>query len=252
MKSIQPVIKQLPNIITSLNLATGCLVIVFAINNRLYEASFLIFIAGLFDFLDGLAARMLKAYSEFGKSLDSLADMVSFGIAPSVILFQLLVLSVQKSDPGFRFNSCNFSEIIQVSSAFLIAIFSAIRLAKFDTDQRQVSSFIGMPTPANAFLIASIPIITVKYHEIEELIMHAYVLVPLACILSILLVSNLPMISLKFKNYSIQHNKARYILLSGSVLLFIWLKFAAFPLIFFLYILVSVIEPSIKSLGKHG
>lgn len=241
MKSIQSIIRQVPNFITSLNLLSGSLAIVCAFGNNLLIASILIFLAGLFDFLDGFTARMLKVYSEFGKSLDSLADVISFGLAPSAIMFQLLIMAVKKSNPGFQFNTGNINENIQVSSAFIITVFSALRLAKFNIDQRQVNSFIGLPTPANAFLIASIPLVMRSNNFIGSAIINVWFLIPLILILSFLLVSELPMISMKFKNVSFRDNISRYILITLSLLLIVFFQYLAVPLIFILYVVISLI-----------
>jgi CDP-diacylglycerol--serine O-phosphatidyltransferase len=242
MKAIQSIIRQIPNFITSLNILSGSLAIVFAFENNLLVASILIFLAGLFDFFDGFAARLLKAYSEFGKSMDSLADVISFGIAPSVIMFQLLIMAVKKSDPGFQFNSGSFYENIQVCSAFIITVFSAIRLAKFNIDKRQVNLFIGVPTPANAFLIASLPLIIKTNNFIGIGILNVWVLIPLIIILSYLLVSELPMLSLKFKNLGFRSNISRYILIALSLLLIVVFHFLAIPAIFILYVVISLIS----------
>jgi len=215
-------------------------------NNQLVIASILIFLAGLFDFSDGFSARMLKAYSEFGKSLDSLADVVSFGIAPSIIMVELLTKAVQSSDHGFQFLQGGFWESFEVTCGFFIAVFSAIRLAKFNIDQRQVNTFIGVPTPINAFFIASLPIVLSRYQVMEHWILHTYILLPLICILSFLLVCNVPMISLKFKNYAFTGNQSKYILLGGSGLLFLFFQFSAFPLIYILYVLVSLTMKTIN------
>ena len=246
IKPIHSIIRQIPSVITSLNLVTGCFSIVCAMNNQLVIASILIFLAGLFDFSDGFSARMLKAYSEFGKSLDSLADVVSFGIAPSIIMVELLTKAVQSSDHGFQFLQGGFWESFEVTCGFFIAVFSAIRLAKFNIDQRQVNTFIGVPTPINAFFIASLPIVLSRYQVMEHWILHTYILLPLICILSFLLVCNVPMISLKFKNYAFTGNQSKYILLGGSGLLFLFFQFSAFPLIYILYVLVSLTMKTIN------
>jgi CDP-diacylglycerol--serine O-phosphatidyltransferase len=199
-------------------------------------------VAGIFDFFDGVAARVLHAYSDIGKMLDSLADVVSFGVAPSVILFNLLSTSVHSEFSTFSYDSSGWIINSIPYSAFLVAIFSAIRLAKFNIDDRQTSSFIGMPTPANAFLIASLPFI-LKHHEfLQGLLLKIYVLIPLIIVLSFLLVSEIPMISLKFKNLSYQDNKSRYVLLVLSVILFVFLGISAVPAIFLLYIIISLID----------
>jgi CDP-diacylglycerol---serine O-phosphatidyltransferase len=240
MKGFRSIITQIPNVITSLNLFTGCISIVLAFNDHLYLASLLIFLAGLFDFFDGLVARMMNAYSEFGKSLDSLADAVSFGVAPSIIIFELIAASIRKNNPGFTFNSADLWQIFQLSAAFLIAVFSAIRLAKFNIDKRQTSSFIGVPTPANAFLISSIPFVIRDYPLIGKWILNVYILIPLVLVLSFLLVSELPMLSFKFKNLSFGDNKSKYILAGASLILFLLFQISAFPLIFVLYLVLSL------------
>lgn len=217
----------------------GCMSIVFAFQDRLVAASILIFIAGIFDFFDGFTARLLNAYSELGKSLDSLADMVSFGVAPSSILFQLISQAIQTNHPALNANS--WSELLIPATAFIVAVFSALRLAKFNIDERQTSSFIGVPTPANAFLIASLPFIIYNNDKMGFLL-NIYILIPTAIVLSLLLVAELPMISLKFKNFSFRDNKSKFILLIGSVVLLAIFQIAAFPLIFVMYLTISVID----------
>ncbi|MDP4210398.1 MAG: CDP-diacylglycerol--serine O-phosphatidyltransferase [Bacteroidota bacterium] len=235
----KPIASHIPNLITSLNLFMGCMSIVFAFQDRLVAASVLIFIAGIFDFFDGFTARLLNAYSEIGKSLDSLADMVSFGVAPSAILFQLLTQAIQTNHPALNTNS--WTQLLIPATAFIVAVFSALRLAKFNIDERQTSSFIGVPTPANAFLIASLPFIIYNNDKMEFLL-NIYILIPTAIVLSLLLVAELPMISLKFKNFSFRDNKSKFILLIGSVVLLAIFQIAAFPLIFVMYLIISVID----------
>jgi CDP-diacylglycerol---serine O-phosphatidyltransferase len=241
MKNFKSLLSFIPNLITSVNLFFGCLSLVCAFNDNLLAASAFIFLAGLLDFCDGLTARLLDAYSEFGKMLDSLADMVSFGVAPSVILFQLINIALLHN---YNFNGHN-SGLLQLlisSLAFIIAIFSALRLAKFNLDKRQTAYFIGIPTPANAFLIASFPFVVGEYKIAGDILLKIYVLIPLIFILSFLLVSEIPMISLKFKNYTFHDNKARYILLFISLILLILFKIAAYPFIFLLYIILSLVN----------
>jgi CDP-diacylglycerol--serine O-phosphatidyltransferase len=237
---------QIPNVITSANLLAGCLSIVFTFQDRLILASIFIFIAGVLDFFDGMAARLLHAYSEIGKMLDSLADVVSFGVAPSVILFNLLNISIHPGNPSFNYGSDNWMEFIIPCLAFLIAIFSALRLAKFNIDERQTSIFIGLPTPANAFLIASLPFILKDNTVAQGILLKIYILIPMIFVLSFLLISEIPMISLKFKNLSFNDNKSRFILIFSSVVLIVFLKFSAVPLIFFLYLLISLIDNPLK------
>lgn len=198
----------------------------------LYElsyATYLIWAAAIFDFLDGFLARILNAFSAIGKELDSLADMVTFGVLPSMILFYLL--------------SQSSSNIYLPFISFLIAVFSALRLAKFNIDIRQVSTFIGLPTPANALFISSLPvIIALNYMELNNFILNTYTLISITLIFSFLLVAELPLFSLKFKNFKWIGNEIRYLFLAISILLLIFFKIVAIPLVILLYILLSIIE----------
>ena len=233
--------KHIPNAITCLNLLCGCLGIVFAFDTSLIDkgfeniiyAGYTILLAPVFDFLDGLVARSLNAYSEIGKELDSLADMVSFGVLPSVIVYHLFLEADQITDLSKYLNF----------SAFAIAIFSALRLAKFNTDVRQSENFIGLPTPANAMLIASLPLII----EHSGPFWRAYILNPFFLFIfslgmSFLLVMELPLISLKFKNLDYKENLLRYILILSAAVLILIFKFAAVPIIIFIYIILSIIQ----------
>jgi CDP-diacylglycerol--serine O-phosphatidyltransferase len=226
--------KHVPNAITCLNLLSGCVGIVFAFNSSLFIYScYAIFIAAILDFFDGLAARMLKSYSEIGGELDSLADMVSFGVLPSVIIYQLFLQAPQIDgiSPYLNF------------SAFLIAIGSALRLAKFNIDTKQTENFIGLPTPANALLIASLPLILAEGNSfISDYILNAYFLSIFSIVMTFMLVMKLPLLSLKFKNLGLPDNLYRYILIFSGFVLILILKFAAVPIILFLYIVLSIIQ----------
>ncbi len=246
MRQFRVITASIPNFITILNLLMGCLSIIFAFHGNLLVASSLIFIAGLFDFFDGLAARVLKAYSEMGKELDSLADIVSFGVAPSVILYQIMVMAVIKFNPEYTFETSSLLEYFITGSAFLIAAFSALRLAKFNIDERQTNSFIGVPVPANAFLIASFPFILSNCDFGKEVLLNIYVLIPLIVFLSLLLTSEIPMLSLKIKNLKFHDNKSLFVLSVLSLILLIVLKMLAVPIIFCLYLLISIIDSSLK------
>ena len=225
--------KHIPNSVTCLNLFSGCLGIVFAFQGNLIWASYAIVIAAVFDFFDGMLARLLKAYSDIGKELDSLADMVSFGVLPSVIIYQLFALSPQ-TDFGAEWISF---------SAFIIAVFSALRLAKFNIDTRQSENFIGLPTPANALLIASFPLIIAESSTyFAEFILNHWFLAIFSFIMSMLLVAEVPLISLKFKSLKFQENLLRYILIISSVLLLLFLKFEAVPVIILIYFLISLFQ----------
>jgi CDP-diacylglycerol--serine O-phosphatidyltransferase len=226
--------KHIPNAITCLNLLSGCIGIVFAFDSgSVIYSSYAIFIAAAFDFCDGLAARMFKSYSEIGKELDSLADMVSFGVLPSVIVYQLFLQSPQIDNVSLYLNF----------SAFLIAIASALRLAKFNTDVRQSENFIGLPTPANALLIACLPmIINGGNRFISDYILNVFFLFIFSAGMSVLLVMEVPLMSLKFKSLKLQDNLYRYILIISGFLLILVFKFIAAPIILFTYIILSIIQ----------
>jgi CDP-diacylglycerol--serine O-phosphatidyltransferase len=234
--------RHIPNFITSLNVLSGSVAVVFVLKGSLTMAVLLIMLAALFDFLDGMTARLLKAHSPIGKELDSLADMISFGLAPGLIMFKLLEISVFKQ-AGWpdQLSNLALSQLFIMGSAFLIPIFSALRLAKFNIDVRQSSSFIGLPTPANALFISSLALI--QEHGtmpvMDHFLLSTPVLLCLTVIFSYLLVAEIPMFSLKFKNLSWKANQIQYIFvflaiglistlqlygIAASVLLFIGLS----------------------------
>jgi CDP-diacylglycerol--serine O-phosphatidyltransferase len=223
--------KHLPNAITCFNLFSGCVGIVFAFKGDLFTAAYALFLSAIFDFFDGFAARVLKSFSGIGKDLDSLADVLSFGFLPSAILYELFVKSPQIERIGAYLPFL----------AFAIAIFSALRLAKFNTDTRQAEIFIGLPTPANGVLIASLPFIIEKYPQLNKYILNQYTLSALVVIMCALLVAELPLMSLKFKNRDPQ-NLYRYLLLLFAAILILFFKFAAVPMVIFIYISLSIVQ----------
>jgi len=197
---VMKITKYIPNTITCLNLFSGCISCVMAFQGEYLYAALFIYLASIFDFLDGMTASLLKAYSDMGKELDSLSDIISFGMAPGIILFSWLQTIAPESN--------SFLPYI----AFLIPIFSALRLAKFNIDTRQESSFIGLPTPANAILIASLISLNQSSY-LSNLLSNVWIIIALILVLSFLLISKLPMFSLKFKNLTWSDNKTRYIFL---------------------------------------
>lgn len=221
--------KHIPNAVTCLNLFSGCLGIVFAFQGDIKWASYSILIAAIFDFLDGMLARLLKAYSDIGKDLDSLADMVSFGVLPSVIIYQMFPESSSKL-------------LWLHFTAFLITIFSALRLAKFNNDTRQSENFIGLPTPANAMLIASLPFIAEQGNFISPWLQNPLFLALFSLGMGLLLVSEIHLMSLKFNSVDLQTNSYRYILVFSVLILLLIFKFAAVPLILIVYFLLSFIQ----------
>jgi CDP-diacylglycerol--serine O-phosphatidyltransferase len=231
--------KNIPNFITLLNLLSGILSIVFLYQGSIVWAVYFIGIAAIFDFMDGAAARLLKVTSEMGKQLDSLADLISFGLAPGFIMFFLIETS--RPIPELPLNDHNLIPFF----AFLIPLLSAYRLAKFNIDTRQGERFIGLPTPASALMFASIGLINQNFCNpvlwMVELSQNTYFLLGITLLISILLVVELPLLSLKFKNLSWKENQSRYLLILILVLLIIWLQVSAIPLILGSYILISLI-----------
>lgn len=233
-----------PNTITSLNLVSGCLAVFFAIDNQLGLAAVFIFAAAIFDFLDGFSARLLKAYSSIGKELDSLADTVSFGLAPAAIVFTMLELTLFGKNQHIQDIEANLSQWILLLSSLVIPIAGAFRLAKFNTDDRQSDQFLGMPIPANAIFFASLALILVLGDRsiIEPLILNKYTLLISIFSCSFLMVSELPMFNLKFKNLKLKENGLRYLFIAITILMLIFLQVYALPLIIIWYVLLSGIS----------
>jgi CDP-diacylglycerol---serine O-phosphatidyltransferase len=234
-----PVKKHIPNFITCLNLVCGCLAIVSVFHKALDMAAYLVALAAVFDFLDGAVARLLHVKSEIGKQLDSLADMVTFGVVPGFILYQMITTSIFETF-GMLANSdwkWNLAFI-----ALLVPVFSALRLAKFNIDVRQSESFIGVPTPANTILIASLPLILIfEPSSFLAVYLHnLYVLIALTVVCSLLLVSEIPLFSLKFKNFGWSDNKIRFLFLILALMLLLFFKYSGLPLVIFLYVALSL------------
>ncbi len=247
----------IPNTLTCSNLLCGCIGITLVFSGKIAWASYLIYAAAIFDFLDGFAARMLKANSAIGKDLDSLADMVTFGVLPGMMLIQLFLFV----NPCYRFDeSLTLSQMILPYAGMIVIIFSALRLAKFNNDSRQSESFMGMPTPANALLISAFPFIIQSYsakngmgrnNVLENLIYYIFntpsVYIIFCLMVSYLLVAELPLFALKFKNFSWTDNKYSFSLLSISAILMVWIKIAALPVIIVLYLLLSAVKNGLKA-----
>ncbi|MGI8893955.1 MAG: CDP-diacylglycerol--serine O-phosphatidyltransferase [Bacteroidia bacterium] len=235
--------KHIPNFITCLNLFCGCASIVFSTQGMIALAAYLIFAAIIFDFIDGLAARTLKAYTEIGKQLDSLADMVSFGTAPAFILFYILdTQTVNYFHTSVQLATTPVFLYLLPFSSFLISIFSALRLAKFNIDPRQTVNFIGLPTPATAMFISSLAFIPGD-DLFGGWVQNPYVLLVFIFMLSLLMVSNIPLFSMKVKNLKWKDNVHRFIFLVIALILIIILKFAAIPIIIILYVVLSLLLP---------
>lgn len=224
--------RNIPNLITLGNLVCGLLSIVMIFESEILLAGVFIFTGSFLDFFDGLSARLLKVSSKIGKQLDSFADMVTFGVAPGIIMYKLIL------------EDCNNCEVLPYI-AFLIPIFSAIRLSKFNIDTRQSSSFIGLPTPAAAIFIASLAVINQSYTTRFSL----ELLIGISVVLSFLLVAEIPLFSLKItsgKDLKSKENKIKILFLISCVILLFIIHFAAIPFIVILYIFLSTLNNLIK------
>ena len=236
--------KHIPNFITSLNLASGFIAIILAVNGNLQAASWLIVAAMIFDFSDGFAARLLNAYSETGKELDSLADVVSFGVAPALIIYRLVNNSFSSLLPGTTALSSYLVKAFFFYSPVIMPVCAALRLAKFNTDSTQTVSFKGLPTPANAIAVISL-VIAAGHSSLPML--HSFIQSPAALILytvvlSVLMVTRIPLLSLKVKDLKFRGNEGRYILIGLILISFVVFRFAMAPLIIPFYIIASMIE----------
>ena len=249
--------KQIPNLFTLLNLVFGCLAIVFVLQTgeaivvldnsgavnitlpeRIWLGALFIFAAAVVDFLDGFLARLMKASSAMGGQLDSLSDVVSFGVAPGVILYQMLRLSYAQEDNGLDVS------VLALVPAFIFSAAAAWRLAKFNLSTDQSHSFRGVPTPAAGLVIASLPLIFwyTTSNSLREVMLNKWLLYAVVLVMSYLMVSNIRLMALKFTDYSVKNNRMKYVLLVLSVALIVILKWQAVPLIFVLYILCSLLD----------
>jgi len=232
--------KHVPNLITSLNLAAGFIAIIFALEGSLATASWLVLAAMIFDFLDGFSARLLKAYSLLGKELDSLADIVSFGVAPAVIIYRLLCMV---SDISIT-STGGILPFLILFSPVIMPICAGLRLAKFNNDETQKTSFKGLPTPANALAVISI-VIAGSYSDtaLSNIITGSSSgIVIFTLVLSVLMITRIQMISLKFTNLKFKGNEGRYLLIMLVIIAFAIMGIGAAPLIIPVYIIVSLLS----------
>ena len=244
--------KHIPNTLTSFNLLSGVISITFILQSHfnvesqrnyfLILAGLMIFVAAVFDYLDGTMARLLDVRSELGKQLDSLADVVSFGVAPGILIFQLISLQC---------GSCNILERMHIAPYFalLIPICAALRLAKFNIDIRQEEMFYGLPTPANALFFASIPLVIylqpslfslIHVDFLAEFFANTRILAMLSVFFSYLMISEFQIFSMKFKSMKWQGNEVRFIFLITAIALFLLFSISAIPLIILTYLLLSL------------
>jgi len=237
--------KHIPNFVTLLNVLCGSIAVLFAVNGHMTATAFFVILGIFFDFFDGLLARKLKVQSELGLQLDSLADMITSGLVPGIVMFHLLSLTVDDFslvEPTDYLT--NFFSDIEWLPFFglLITLASAYRLATFNISTNQSDSFIGLPTPANTLLIISFPLIMEHQNNdmMNTIILNPWFLIGVTLLSSFLLNSKIKLIALKFKNWSFKDNAARYLLIILALILLIIFKFAGIPLIIILYILMSL------------
>lgn len=247
--------KQIPNLFTLLNLVFGCIAIIFILQTgqtiayidsegftqvdlpeKIYWGSLFILAAAIVDFLDGFVARLFKAGSEMGKQLDSLADVVSFGVAPGLIVYQLLRISYAQEIGGLD------TSLVFLLPALLIPCAAAWRLAKFNIDTEQQYAFKGLPTPAAGLMLASLPlIIWFQTLGIQHYLINKWILYALILFLSYLMVSNVPMMGMKFKDYSLKNNLVKYILIALALVAVFLLQWLAIPVIILVYVILSLL-----------
>ena len=226
--------QHIPNTLTCGNLVSGCLSILFLTQNMPVKAALMIFVAGLFDFLDGFSARLLHAHSPIGADLDSLSDMVSFGVAPGFILYYLMR---HASDlPTLSLLNINVLPCL----AFLLTVFAAIRLAKFNIDDTQRTSFWGLPTPGMAIFIASLPLALSQMGHLKDGALGYWACLGIALIFSFMMVSHQRFFSFKMKSLKWKGNEVRWIFLLVAIVSFVIFQWLALPFVMILYILLSI------------
>ncbi|RYY09109.1 MAG: CDP-alcohol phosphatidyltransferase [Chitinophagaceae bacterium] len=247
--------RQIPNIFTLLNLFFGCIAIVFILQTgesiimqdggswvaqfpeKIWWGSLFIGIAAIIDFLDGFVARLFNASSAMGKQLDSLADLVSFGVAPGMILYQLLRIAYIGEETGLD------TSLLALVPAFLLPCAGAYRLARFNLVNSQQYGFKGVPIPAAGMVVASFPLILYgsTNYELNNVFTNKWFLYGVILLLSFLMVSRLPLLALKFKDLSLRSNMPKLILLAATIVSALFLQWLAVPVIFILYIIVSLV-----------
>ena len=236
--------KYIPNLITLGNLFCGIIATIYAVQGNFVSAGIFVILGIVFDFFDGFTARLLNVSGELGKQLDSLADMVTSGVVPGIIMLKLIQVNIFNTPNSFFDDS-----ILGISLVGLVLTLGACyRLAKFNIDTRQSDSFIGLPTPAMSLFIISLPLIQ-QYSNIEfalNLITNNYFLIAITILLTYLMNAELPLFSLKFKDYSVKNNLIKYMFLIASLLMIIFLQYISIPLIIIFYVVLSVISNSSK------
>lgn len=227
-----------PNLFTSLNLVCGVVGTYLVLNGKIQTAIILMFVAAVFDFFDGFLARLLKVSGELGKQLDSLADLISFGLVPGAMVFVLQKnLIAEFATP----ESMSLVQWFYILTPIMIPVFSALRLAKFNIDERQHTEFIGVPTPANALFLASLAwTLTYRPNGFLSVINNPIIISVVAIVFSLLLVSEIRLFALKFKSFSWGANKLRYVFLICSAAFIAVFQITGFMAVILLYIILSI------------
>ena len=247
--------KQIPNLFTLLNLILGCVAIIFILQTgesvlnyngeewkvylpeKIQWGAICIFLAAVVDFLDGFVARLMKADSSMGKQLDSLADVVSFGVAPGLIMYQLLRISYAYEPGGIE------TPLANLLPALLVPASAAWRLARFNIDPEQSNGFKGVPAPAGGLFIASLPLIALyNYFGLQEWLLNKYVLYVIILLVSYLMVSTLPLMNIKFRNFDFSQNWPKFTIILAGIICGILFQWLAVPVVFILYIILSLLS----------
>ena len=225
--------KHLPNVLTLGNLLCGTIAVIFAVQEDFLSAALFVVLGIVFDFFDGFVARLLNVSGELGKQLDSLADMVTSGVVPGIVMLQLL-----KNNPVTEVDSLNYVPYI----GLLLTLAACYRLATFNLDTRQTDSFIGLPTPAMSLFVIALPLIPIYANNVFfiELAQNNYFLIAVTLVLSYLMNAEISLFSLKFKSFGLKENKLKYFFLLASIALVLCLEVIAIPLVIVLYVLLSV------------
>lgn len=237
--------KYIPNLITLGNLLCGTIAAILAVKGDIFGTAIMVMVGIGLDFLDGFAARLLKVQGELGKQLDSLADMVTSGVVPGIVMLQLLVNAIDIDAVGyFGVDEYGRSGSNLPYVGLILTLAAGYRLAKFNIDERQSDSFIGLPTPAMSLFVVSLPLIN-EYAQnqfFSSLIQNSYFLIAIIIVLSFLMNAEVPLFSLKFKNYSFKKNIVKYVFLITSIALLVFFKVMAIPMIILLYVVVSLLQ----------
>ncbi len=245
--------KYIPNLLTLGNLLCGTIATIFAIKGDFFATAILVMLGILFDFFDGFAARMLKVQGELGKQLDSLADMVTSGVVPGIVMMQMLVNALDVDAVGyFGVDEYGATGSNLPYLGLLLTLGAGYRLAKFNIDVRQSDSFIGVPTPAMSLFVISLPLIAQfdKESFLVGFIENQYFLILITVLFTYLMNAEIPLFSLKFKNFYFKDNVIKYVFLVLSVILIVTLKIVAIPMIILSYIVLSIVNNSDKKLSS--